>query len=257
MTSSYACLAGNTSYVESNPLSVTIENCAADNFVCTSEMSQICLSLNDEKQVSVNFDAIDGSYNWQWKKYNYESETWENFGAPASGTAATTTFVNNRRKLQYEKYLVQAEVASGSWLSSGEIFVYHIPLDDCTGCDESSGGNPEGVCDVALTVTCRETCIDPEECCWPVEGTITNIFTPNNDGYNDTWPDAVWKGKVVEYNLRIENRWGTDVFETNDVNEDWDGNVPTGVYYWYIEVKCEYANGDYSKELNGSVQVLY
>jgi len=48
-----------------------------------------------------------------------------------------------------------------------------------------------------------------------------NVFTPNNDNYND-----VFKPSVVganSYELAIYDRWGRQVFITHDSNASWDG----------------------------------
>ena len=64
-----------------------------------------------------------------------------------------------------------------------------------------------------------------------------NAFTPNGDGVNDTWlPEGVWEG-ATQYQLRIWDRWGETIFETNDFNTGWDGthngkNSPGGGYLW-------------------------
>ncbi len=70
---------------------------------------------------------------------------------------------------------------------------------------------------------------------------ISNVCTPNNDGNNDTW-------KVSDLNqiqgctVRIFNRWGQPVYETDDYQNTWDGTkdnqiLPDGVYYYTID--CE------------------
>ena len=67
-----------------------------------------------------------------------------------------------------------------------------------------------------------------------------NAFTPDGDGLNDVWL-PVLRG-VTQYALRIQNRWGTVVFETNDPEEPWLGQkgadgahyCPNGVYLYYI-----------------------
>ncbi|MGA3015157.1 MAG: gliding motility-associated C-terminal domain-containing protein [Bacteroidales bacterium] len=69
---------------------------------------------------------------------------------------------------------------------------------------------------------------------------IPNAFTPNGDGLNDKFkifgtPDE----NITEYNFRIFNRWGQMVFETNNIDDAWDGTCkgqlcPTGVYVWEI-----------------------
>lgn len=53
---------------------------------------------------------------------------------------------------------------------------------------------------------------------------IPNAFTPNGDGVNDflrTIPVGIKEFKL----LRIYNRWGQIVFETNDSNRGWDGKL--------------------------------
>jgi gliding motility-associated-like protein len=51
---------------------------------------------------------------------------------------------------------------------------------------------------------------------------ILNLFTPNNDGFNDLWeiPELASYGKC---NVRIYNRWGKSVFSSPDYNNTWDG----------------------------------
>ena len=76
---------------------------------------------------------------------------------------------------------------------------------------------------------------------------IPNFLTPNQDGYNDKF--------VIKYDnysevslLRIYNRWGELVFETNKILlEQWDGTfrgktLNPDVYVYYIEGYC--LNGD-------------
>ena len=56
--------------------------------------------------------------------------------------------------------------------------------------------------------------------------------------------------------MQIFNRWGQLVFETDDINEGWDGRfngdiAPEGVYVWIA--KGRFVSG---KEYNKSGQVL-
>lgn len=50
---------------------------------------------------------------------------------------------------------------------------------------------------------------------------VPNAFTPNGDGLNDAF-GAKGNG-IIEYNIQIFNRWGELVFESNDINGQWDG----------------------------------
>lgn len=50
---------------------------------------------------------------------------------------------------------------------------------------------------------------------------IPNSFTPNGDDLNDIFkPRSVY---LESYNLKVFNRWGDKLFETNNINEGWDG----------------------------------
>jgi gliding motility-associated-like protein len=73
----------------------------------------------------------------------------------------------------------------------------------------------------------------------------TNIFfpgafTPNKDGRNELFKPAI-TGDMLKYHFVIYNRWGQQIFETNDPLKGWNGsNAGTdqagGVYVWY----CNY-----------------
>lgn len=56
-----------------------------------------------------------------------------------------------------------------------------------------------------------------------------NSFTPNEDGINDIWKPEVTGAST--YHLQIFDRWGEVIFESDDQNEPWIGNVHRGEYY--------------------------
>lgn len=66
---------------------------------------------------------------------------------------------------------------------------------------------------------------------------IPTAFTPNGDGVNDRF--VVKARGVVVYNIRIFNRWGQEVFSSNNVSDHWDGKFkdqlqPGGVYVYFV-----------------------
>jgi gliding motility-associated-like protein len=73
---------------------------------------------------------------------------------------------------------------------------------------------------------------------------IPNSFTPNGDNMND---EFYAKGKgIFEFNLKIYNRIGELVFESNDINTGWNGSyfqrqVQQDIYAYIIEYK-DYSN---------------
>ncbi|MEQ9187858.1 MAG: gliding motility-associated C-terminal domain-containing protein, partial [Cryomorphaceae bacterium] len=57
--------------------------------------------------------------------------------------------------------------------------------------------------------------------------------TPNGDNNNDLFEWTI-EG-IEEFNIKIYNRWGTKVFETEDATEYWDGGKePDGTYYYVM-----------------------
>jgi gliding motility-associated-like protein len=68
------------------------------------------------------------------------------------------------------------------------------------------------------------------------DGTITlpNIFTPNGDGDNDRFiPFEAFPGK---WTLTIFNRWGVEVFATENLSQGWNGDdSPSATYYWVLQ----------------------
>lgn len=85
---------------------------------------------------------------------------------------------------------------------------------------------------------------------------VTNAFTPNGDGYQDTWeipilaPDKYRNCKVIVF-----NRWGNQVFYSQGYKQQWDGTtngkpLPTGTYYYTIILD------DKHKPVRGSVLIL-
>lgn len=72
-------------------------------------------------------------------------------------------------------------------------------------------------------------------------------FTPNNDGINDIL--YVRSNFVTEIYLTIYDRWGEKLFETNNINNGWDGTfkgkaLDQGVYGYYMTFTCN--NGEQS-----------
>jgi len=86
---------------------------------------------------------------------------------------------------------------------------------------------------------------------------IPTAFTPNADNLNDIL--FVRSPKLIALELHIFDRWGNEVFATNDLNTGWDGKdkkgneVDVGIYVYYAIVIFD--NGK-SKTLQGNVGVI-
>lgn len=67
---------------------------------------------------------------------------------------------------------------------------------------------------------------------------VANTFTPNSDTHNDIF--YAFGEEITSFKMYIFNRWGDIIFETNDINQGWDGTYngklcPDGTYIWKIE----------------------
>ena len=69
---------------------------------------------------------------------------------------------------------------------------------------------------------------------------VPEVFTPNNDGLNDIFQP---KGQAIsDFKMYIYNRWGEEIYYTNDIDQGWDGNIsnekkaPMGHYSYVINV---------------------
>lgn len=76
-----------------------------------------------------------------------------------------------------------------------------------------------------------------------------NVFTPNNDSYNDCFKLITSPGFEDCYSMVVFNRWGKKVFEKSTDHKCWDGRdsqnnnpVSDGVYFYIITVgEMEYS----------------
>ena len=67
---------------------------------------------------------------------------------------------------------------------------------------------------------------------------MPNSFTPNNDGLNDLFR-VKYPEFIKDFHMIIYNRWGQEIFETNNPVIGWDGTYKSnpqgnGTYIWTI-----------------------
>ena len=97
-------------------------------------------------------------------------------------------------------------------------------------------------------------CTPPKYPLW-----IPNSFTPNSDGLNDNFkPETI--AEMEEYKMLIFNRWGQQIFESNDISKGWDGKykgklVESGVYTYHIEATDKLTKE--KKVYNGRVTLIF
>lgn len=74
---------------------------------------------------------------------------------------------------------------------------------------------------------------------------MPNAFSPNGDGYNDTYRVKEHQS-IVKFHATIFNRWGKKLYSWDDVDGEWDGKVHgrtvrDGVYF--VNVNATGADG--------------
>jgi len=95
--------------------------------------------------------------------------------------------------------------------------------------------------------------ITDQDCCAVF---VPNIFSPNGDGNNDVF-QVFTDCDILSFRLKIFDRWGSLVYESNDLNRGWNGLInnqilPKGVYTWFIE----YDDGTGDQVDSGSVMLI-
>lgn len=90
---------------------------------------------------------------------------------------------------------------------------------------------------------------------------MPNVFTPNGDGNNDTFLPEGIEGVLNQYSLAIYDRWGSQVFQSEEQTLGWDGNrsrstnkiAQDGVYIYVIRFITEEG---IEKIVKGSVTLI-
>jgi gliding motility-associated-like protein len=87
---------------------------------------------------------------------------------------------------------------------------------------------------------CNDTMFRRMEVEVPANIFVPNTFTPNGDGLNDLL--KLYGDGVRSYHLRIYDRWGEKVFDTEDGISTWDGNfqgkpLNTAVFIYIADVE--------------------
>ncbi len=89
-----------------------------------------------------------------------------------------------------------------------------------------------------------------------------NAFSPNDDGVNDLFlPLLADRIEVLSFDLRIFDRWGTQVFQTTDASQGWDGayrgqKLPQGAYIYALLLRYRDDFKEDETTVSGEVTLL-
>jgi gliding motility-associated-like protein len=128
---------------------------------------------------------------------------------------------------------------SGLASSTDSIFWTSIDTLSCYNCFDPLVMPDETTAYILHTVD-NNGCENKDTVTVYLDGTlyVPNAFTPNGDGKNDYF--VIMGEEIVKYKLRIFDRWGLLLYETEDMNQFWDGRnrgevVQIDTYVWKIE----------------------
>lgn len=128
----------------------------------------------------------------------------------------------------------------------------HVNGTSVAGCYQVTAIDTVGNESPFVTAVCGDNC--------PVY-TLPNIFTPNGDRVNDLFVPFPYRG-VKSIDLQVFNRWGQQVFSTQDPDILWNGTLnnngescPDGVYFYTCTVTFLRLVGEDPVQLKGYVHI--
>ncbi len=203
--------------------------------------TNICYSANGSYTVTLIVSNADGA------------DTLIQPGYITVGAPVTVSIVGNTVINACEQTVLSAFPADGSYQWGPNVNIL------CEGC-QSATVSPPATQQYWVTYTSPQGCTDSDTTVVVVTDIYTYFmptgFSPNGDGNNDV---LLVRGRGIDYiNLKIFDRIGEKVFESNDLDKGWDGRLhgipmDNGVFVYMLEV--QFCNGENVKE-KGNVTLV-
>jgi len=137
-------------------------------------------------------------------------------------------------------------------LPVGNYAFVHLPGNFVAGCYKVTASDSAGNESTAVEL-CTDNCPEYE---------LPNVFTPNLDGLNDAFRPFPYRF-IEKVEFTVFNRWGTEVFFTDNPELNWNGRIknsgpllPDGVYYYICIVYEQRLEGLVNRTLKGTIQML-
>jgi gliding motility-associated-like protein len=112
---------------------------------------------------------------------------------------------------KFKTYLWQPTGETTKTVYSQQAQIYNLTVTDSFNCTQTKS--------IAVDELCK------------AEVFIPNAFTPNSDNLNDTYKPIFKTKNLLQYEFKIIDSWGTEVFTTTDPTKAWDAkNSSLGVY---------------------------
>jgi gliding motility-associated-like protein len=152
----------------------------------------------------------------------------------------------------YYKLMNEDQLSLLTTINDRITFAYeHFPGEIISGCYAISTFDNAGNESDKSVMICIDSCNFYE---------IPNVFTPNGDNFNDKLVAKI-SGLVEKIDMKIFNRYGMLVFETNQPRINWDGTykgelVSPGVYFYQCDVFESRISGTEQFHLSGFIYVI-
>ena len=160
-------------------------------------------------------------------------------------------------KIYYSRYEGDAPVLAGTVTAPPiplSTSFAHEGLSSFAGCYYVTAVNGFGSESAPSNIVCKDNC--------PMY-VLPNVFTPNGDNKNDVFQPFDCPAFVQSLSFKVFNRWGAQVYDTKDVNINWDGknksgkDLSAGQYYYEATIYFESAQKNAKPTvLKGWVQLL-
>lgn len=112
---------------------------------------------------------------------------------------------------KFKTYLWQPTGETTKTVYSQQAQIYNLTVTDSFNCTQTKS--------IAVDELCK------------AEVFIPNAFTPNSDNLNDTYKPIFKTKNLLQYEFKIFDSWGNEVFTTTDPTKAWDAkNSSVGVY---------------------------
>ncbi len=129
--------------------------------------------------------------------------------------------------------------STGASLITNEYGTYHVTVTDIDGCI--------GYDEIEIIKEC------------PANLWVPNVFSPNGDSKNEIF--SAVGDNLTSFTLKVFNRWGNLLFETNSIDNGWDGTfkgskVSSGTYVYLIDYSYKEKQNTVNKTLKGAITLL-
>lgn len=238
-------ISGNCSFRDSIDVSFSaaVDPIAENEFLlCPGK--RIDFSVDQLQYINVNWS--NGSSQYQ-TTYNSAGQHWVQVEKPDG-----CTFVDSFKIVEATPLDSVVVFEDTIFCKDEPFFIY--PPDSMqviwpNGSDSSYYVSREQVIKVFVTDGCHEDVqfFEAIETNCGCDVVMPNAFTPNNDGLNDYFAPTA-DCNFQKYNIKIFNRWGTLLFESNNPEEKFDGTfngnkLPQGVYVYRLTYNTDRVEG--------------